>query len=115
MLIVATKAVGLEQALERVAGIGEPGLVLPLLNGLDHLAVLRRRFDPRGVLAGAIRVESDHPEAGVICTRAPFLLIDVAATIPPAAPPCRRWETSSSEPASRCGWATRSPTAPRPR
>lgn len=82
VLIVATKAVGLEQALERVAGIGEPGLVLPLLNGLDHLAVLRRRFDPRSVLAGAIRVESDRPEAGVIVHSSPFLLIDMAARDP---------------------------------
>ena len=47
VLIVATKAVGLEEALERVEGIGEPELVLPLLNGLDHLAVLRRRFSPQ--------------------------------------------------------------------
>ncbi|HEY1689144.1 MAG TPA: 2-dehydropantoate 2-reductase [Solirubrobacteraceae bacterium] len=75
-LIVATKAVGLDVALQRVHG--EPGLVLPLLNGLDHLAVLRRRFAPETVLAGAIRVESDRPEPGVVVHTSPFLRIDMA-------------------------------------
>lgn len=75
-LIVATKAVGLETALERVRS--EPGLVLPLLNGLDHLAVLRERFAPGSVLAGAIRVESDRPEPGVVVHTSPFLRIDMA-------------------------------------
>ncbi len=76
VLIVATKAAGLEAALQRVEV--EPGLVLPLLNGLDHLAVLRERFDPDTVLAGTIRVESDRPEPGVIVHTSPFLLIDMA-------------------------------------
>lgn len=82
VLIVATKAVGLEEALERVRGMADPGLVLPLLNGLDHLAVLRRRFEPGSVLAGAIRVESDRSEPGVIVHSSPFLLIDMAARDP---------------------------------
>ena len=76
VLIVATKAAGLRGALERIEG--EPGLVLPLLNGLDHLDVLRRRFDPDTVLAGTIRVESDRPEPGVIVHTSRFLLIDMA-------------------------------------
>ncbi len=76
VLIVATKAAGLDGALERVEV--EPGLVLALLNGLDHLAVLRKRFDPETVLAGTIRVESDRPEPGVIVHTSPFVLIDMA-------------------------------------
>jgi 2-dehydropantoate 2-reductase len=82
-LIVATKAAGLAAALERVAV--EPGIVLPLLNGLDHLDVLRRRFSPRSVLAGAIRVEADRPEAGVVVHTSPFLRVDMA--VGPALPP----------------------------
>jgi 2-dehydropantoate 2-reductase len=77
VLIVATKAAGLQQALARVERA--PGLVLPLLNGLDHLQVLRARFAPGTVLAGAIRVESDRAEPGVIVHSSPFLLIDMAA------------------------------------
>jgi 2-dehydropantoate 2-reductase len=77
-LIVATKAAGLEAALERI-GVS-PTVVLPLLNGLDHLAVLRGRFAPGSVLAGSIRVEADRPEPGVIVHTSPFLLVDMAAS-----------------------------------
>ena len=81
-LIVATKASGLESALERIAV--EPKLVLPLLNGLDHLAVLRERFAADSVLAGTIRVEADRPEPGVVVHTSPFLLVDMASHDPSA-------------------------------
>jgi 2-dehydropantoate 2-reductase len=87
VLIVATKAAGLRAALERVEC--EPRLVLPLLNGLDHLAVLRERFDPGTVLASTIRVESDRPEPGVVVHTSRFLLIDMATHNPAALPPMR--------------------------
>jgi 2-dehydropantoate 2-reductase len=77
-LIVATKASGLEPALERIAV--EPTLVLPLLNGLDHLQVLRERFAAGSVLAGSIRVEADRPEAGVVVHTSPFLLVQMASS-----------------------------------
>jgi 2-dehydropantoate 2-reductase len=77
-LIVATKAAGLHAALERVEA--EPALVLPLLNGLDHLALLRERFRPSSVLAGSIRVESDRPEPGVVVHTSPFLLVNMASS-----------------------------------
>lgn len=83
-LIVATKAVGLEQALERIAT--PPRLVLPLLNGLDHLALLRERFDPETVLAGTIRVEADRPEPAVIVHTSPFLLVEAASRYASAKP-----------------------------
>jgi 2-dehydropantoate 2-reductase len=77
-LIVATKASGLEPALERIAV--EPTLVLPLLNGLDHLQVLRERFAAGSVLAGSIRVEADRPEAGVVVHTSPFLVVQMASS-----------------------------------
>lgn len=79
LLIVATKAAGLPAALDRVAIA--PRLVLPLLNGLDHLAVLRERWPDR-VCAAVIRVESDRPEPGVIVQTSPFLRVDVAPETP---------------------------------
>lgn len=79
-LIVATKAAGLEPALERIHG--EPTVVLPLLNGLDHLAVLRRYFATRSVLAGSIRVEADRPQPGVVVHTSPFLLVSMASGEP---------------------------------
>jgi 2-dehydropantoate 2-reductase len=78
VLIVSSKATVLAAALERIAV--EPRLVLPLLNGLDHLSLLRQRFDQAHtlVVAGAIRVEADRPEPGVIVHTSPFLRIDMA-------------------------------------
>ncbi|HEY3866153.1 MAG TPA: 2-dehydropantoate 2-reductase [Solirubrobacteraceae bacterium] len=82
VLIVATKAAGLQAALERVAT--QPKLVLPLLNGLDHLSVLRARFGADTVLAGTIRVEADRPEPGVVVHTSPFLLVEMASHDPGA-------------------------------
>jgi 2-dehydropantoate 2-reductase len=76
-LVVATKSTGLEEGLERVRGL-EPRMVLPLLNGLDHLAVLRERFGTRAV-AGSIRIESTRTRTGVIEQTSPFLRIDMAS------------------------------------
>jgi 2-dehydropantoate 2-reductase len=88
-LVVATKATGLQQALERIAdrsSIVQPALVLPLLNGLDHLAVLRERFGEEAVVAGTIRVEADRPEPGVVVHSSPFLRIDMASAHASARP-----------------------------
>jgi 2-dehydropantoate 2-reductase len=82
VLIVATKAQGLEPALERIRT--EPGLVLPLLNGLDHVATLRQRFPAHVVVAGSIRVEADRPAPGVIVHTSPFLRVDMASRVPEA-------------------------------
>lgn len=80
VLIVATKATGLEPALERIGTT--PGLVVPLLNGLDHLQRLRERYGPQNVAAGAIRIEADRPATGRIVHTSPFLRVDLAATEP---------------------------------
>lgn len=80
VLIVATKASGLEEALARVAE--SPTLVVPLLNGLDHVAVLRSRFGSGHVAAGTIRIESDRPAPGVIVHTSRFLRVDLAADDP---------------------------------
>ena len=77
VLIVATKATTLPLALERVVG-PRPALVLPLLNGIDHVSALRARFGHDRVLAGVIRVESDRPAPGLVVQTSPFLRIDLA-------------------------------------
>ncbi len=76
-LLVATKAAGLASSLQRVDT--QPELVVPLLNGLDHLGVLRERFGPGVVAAGTIRVESDRPEPGVVAQTSPFLYVEMAS------------------------------------
>jgi 2-dehydropantoate 2-reductase len=74
VLIVATKSSGLEAAIARVKST--PSLVLPLLNGIEHMPVLRARFGEH-VIAGTITVESDQPAPGVIvhCSRIPRIHI----------------------------------------
>ncbi len=86
VLVVATKATGLTEALTRVAPAAAPALVLPLLNGLDHIALLRARFAPETVLAGTIRVEADRPQAGVVVHTSPFLRVEMACRHPTARP-----------------------------
>jgi 2-dehydropantoate 2-reductase len=76
LLIVATKATALQPAVERVLG-PRPEIVLPLLNGLEHLAFLRARFGDR-VLPAVIRVESDRPAPGMVVQTSPFLRVDLA-------------------------------------
>jgi 2-dehydropantoate 2-reductase len=58
VLLVATKAAVLDDALARV-DTAEPGVVVPLLNGFDHMARLRERFGA-GVAAGTIRVQAER-------------------------------------------------------
>jgi 2-dehydropantoate 2-reductase len=80
ILIVAVKATVLGDALERIEA--PPRLVIPLLNGIDHMHVLRQRFDPTTVAAGVIRVEADRPVAGRIVQTSPFLRVDLASDDP---------------------------------
>ena len=86
-LLVATKATTLAAALKRV--MIEPGLVVPLLNGLDHMAVLRDRFGAGRVAAGSIRIEADRPESARVVHSSPFLRVELAADDPALHPALR--------------------------
>jgi 2-dehydropantoate 2-reductase len=77
VLLVATKAPHLERALERIAG--EPEVVVPLLNGIDHMALLRERF-PR-VVAATVRVQAHREGRTTVIHRAPFLTVTLAAPV----------------------------------
>jgi 2-dehydropantoate 2-reductase len=74
---VTTKATQLAEALKLAPppSVGE-AVVVPLLNGVDHVGVLRRRY--RDVLAAAIRVESERVEQGLIREKTPFARVDLA-------------------------------------
>jgi 2-dehydropantoate 2-reductase len=82
-LLVATKAAALEQALARVEA--EPALVVPLLNGFDHMAQLRERFGAR-VAAGTIRVQADRPAPGRVVQRGSFMSVELASDAPELRP-----------------------------
>jgi 2-dehydropantoate 2-reductase len=87
VLWVAVKATQLEAAVqlappERVAA----ATVVPLLNGVDHVALLRARY--KNVVAGAIRVESERVAPGRIRQTSPFLRVELAGAEPLAAELC---------------------------
>jgi 2-dehydropantoate 2-reductase len=84
VLFVATKATGLPEALQRVTAT--PRLVVPLLNGIEHLELLRGRFGAERVAAAVIRIESDRPSAGVIVQTSPGARVDMASAVPSSAP-----------------------------
>jgi 2-dehydropantoate 2-reductase len=64
---MATKAPQLADALERVIEVpAKDSVVVPLLNGLDHAELLRRRFGPTRVLPASITIESERVEPGVV-------------------------------------------------
>ena len=77
VLWVATKATQLEQALELAPPhrVGDAAVV-PLLNGVDHVELLRARY--RNVVGAAIRVESERTAPGVIEQKSPFVRLDLA-------------------------------------
>lgn len=75
VLFIATKATGLQEALERIET--PPTTVVPLLNGFEHVAHLRERFPD--VVAASIRVESTRTAPGVIEQTSPFLRIELSA------------------------------------
>ena len=79
-LIVATKATGLPAAITRVQSA--PGLIVPLLNGLEHMERLRSRFGAASVAAGVIRIESDRAAPGEIVQTSPSARVDLAADDP---------------------------------
>jgi 2-dehydropantoate 2-reductase len=62
VLWIATKTYQLQAALEAVETL--PGIVVPLLNGVDHMSTLRARFGDDSVVAGAIAVEADRSGEG---------------------------------------------------
>ncbi|MFF3504327.1 ketopantoate reductase family protein [Streptomyces sp. NPDC003247] len=83
--LIAVKHTTLDAALTRVppAILGD-GLVVPLLNGVEHPATLRARYRPDRVAPGVIRVESARTgTAGtgpvVIEHGSPFVEVDLAA------------------------------------
>jgi 2-dehydropantoate 2-reductase len=82
--LVAVKATSLDTALAGVPAeaLGD-GLVLPLLNGVEHMTTLRTRFLAAHVVAGAIRVESTRVAAGRIEHTSPFSSIEVASDTAP--------------------------------
>lgn len=76
--VVAVKHTSLDAALDRVppTALGD-GLIVPVLNGVEHPASLRARYRPDRVAPAVIRVESTRIAPGVIEHGSPFAELDL--------------------------------------
>ncbi|WP_306359308.1 ketopantoate reductase family protein [Nocardia sp. CC227C] len=76
--LVTVKHTALDAALDRIApsALGD-GLLIPLLNGVEHPALLRGRYGPDRVAPAVIRVESTRVAPGVVRHGSPFTEIDL--------------------------------------
>jgi 2-dehydropantoate 2-reductase len=72
ILWVTTKATQLEAALALVPGNAATAMVVPLLNGIDHVGILRSRFGAERVVPGTIAAELERTQPGHIVHRSPL-------------------------------------------
>jgi 2-dehydropantoate 2-reductase len=74
VLWMAVKAHQLDAALRAVpADASRIGTIVPLLNGIDHVALLRSRYGHQRVVPGTIAVEAERVAPGHIIQVSPFV------------------------------------------
>jgi 2-dehydropantoate 2-reductase len=74
VLWIAVKAHQLVAALRAVASdASRIGTIVPLLNGIDHVALLRSRYGQQCVVPATIAVEAERVGPGHIIQRSPFV------------------------------------------
>lgn len=79
--LITVKATQLKDALERVPATAlGAALVIPFLNGLEHVDYLRSVYPPSSVVAATIRIETARVGPGLIRQTSPFASIDMAAS-----------------------------------
>lgn len=91
ILWIAVKATQLDAALASIPGefpeAAPIRYVVPLLNGIDHIQLLRERFGRDRVIPATIAVESERTAPGVIVHRSPFVRFNAAAVGRPVLEP----------------------------
>lgn len=79
VLWLTIKATQLESALDSIANVGQIRAVVPLLNGLDHLDVLRSKFGADRVIPATIAGEFERASVGHFVHRTPFAVLKISA------------------------------------
>jgi 2-dehydropantoate 2-reductase len=79
VLWLTVKATQLEESLAAVKNPDAVGAIVPLLNGIDHLAFLRSRYGNERVIPATIAVESERVAPGHIVHRSSFARLNVAS------------------------------------
>ena len=79
VLWITVKATQLEPALAALTNPASVRAIVPLLNGIDHLALLRSKYGAERVIAATIAVESERVAPGHIVHRSPFARLNVSS------------------------------------
>ena len=77
VLWITVKAPDLPASLASVTHPESVRAIVPLLNGVDHIAALRSRYGNEKVIAATIAVESERVAPGHIIHRSPFARLNV--------------------------------------
>ena len=77
VLWITVKATQLNAALSAVTNPHAVTAVVPLLNGIDHVALLRSKFPAETVIPATIAVETERVSPGHIVHRSPFARLNV--------------------------------------
>jgi 2-dehydropantoate 2-reductase len=77
VLWIAVKATQLTGALSAIEAPESVGAIVPLLNGIDHLNLLRSKFGNKKIIPATIAVEAERVAPGHIVHRSPFARLNV--------------------------------------
>ena len=77
VLWLAVKATQLDDALRSITSPEAVGAIVPLLNGIDHVALLRAKYGAERVIPGTFAGETERVSPGHIVHRSPFARLNV--------------------------------------
>src|SRR5580658_7004281 len=77
VLWITVKATQLEPALAALKNPADVRAIVPLLNGIDHIALLRARYGSDRIIPATIAVETERVSPGHIVHRSPFARLSV--------------------------------------
>lgn len=79
VLWIAVKATQLNQALSAITNPDSIKAMVPLLNGIDHIAFLRSKYGAQRIFPATIAGEFERVSPGHIVHRTPFALLNVSS------------------------------------
>jgi 2-dehydropantoate 2-reductase len=79
VLWITVKATQLEPALVALKNPDAVRAIVPLLNGIDHISLLRGRYGSGRVIPASIAVETERVNPGHIVHRSPFARLNVSS------------------------------------
>src|SRR5216684_2041042 len=80
VLWITVKATQLDSALTALKNPNAVRAIVPLLNGIDHVALLRGKFGAERVIPATIAVETERISPGHIVHRSPFARLNVLSS-----------------------------------